>query len=418
MGRNKLHAPNYLAGLLPGSVLSQGDEWMFPVSWHQTANYVWLVQLWLLFAHCVYVRRWMPSQWRASREFEEIKTRGTPAIPPLTRPWVPGWTVLQFWGLLVTHSLFYIVELDSTLITLKYIPMAYHHYIAVLIFIAYATNANCLCVVTLFPFILHNLFWTSGAKNYTLLGVYNLAMILLGTFYLTMFNAVNAVVDSDLVQVLPTSESHAMTSLNRSYDTVPESRLVKGYFPATTALLPILSISIASVNYYTYCRYYEGSVCDRKNMLSNDTVTNFALWSVIVFLVVTCTGILTGRRLIARSYWFTRYFTEPVEKQSGFITVLDFTETRYRVSASKWEDGAHANGDDRAVWVGGGRVSMAAAVVRCFGVENGGMRTYFVDSGSWWAWGFDCRRVLDRVRDMRRGMQWSRVPSLASETNA
>ncbi|KAJ3248026.1 hypothetical protein HDU77_008256 [Chytriomyces hyalinus] len=416
MGRNKLHAPNYLAGLLPGSVLSQGDEWMFPVSWHQTVNYVWLVQLWVLFAHCVYVRRWMPSQWRTSREFEEIQTSGTSAHPP-THSWVPSWTVLQFWALLVTHSLFYIVELDSTLLTLKYIPMAYHHYIAVLIFIAYATNANCLCVVTLFPFILHNWFWTSGAKNYTLLGIYNLTMILLGTFCLTMLNAVNAVIGSDLVQVLPTSESHVMTSLNRSNDNMPENRLVKGYFPATTSFLPILSIIIASVNYYTYCRYYDGSVCDRKNMLSNDTVTNFALWSVVVFLVVTCTAILTGRRLVAKSLWFTRFFTEPVEKQSGFITVLDFTETRYQVSASKWEDGVHGNGDV-LMWVGGGRVSMAAAVLGCFGVQKGGMRTYFPDSGAWWAWILNWRRVLDRVRDVRRGMQWSRVPSLASEANA
>ncbi|KAI8611356.1 hypothetical protein BC830DRAFT_1084123 [Chytriomyces sp. MP71] len=132
----KASPPNLMAAILPASILDQSDKLMFPTSWHQTANFVWGIQIWILVVQCILQRRWVPSQWKESRESERNE------IAFLNRPESASdlqsgesveatrsgrlrtpWTIVQFWIMLLTHSVFYMIELDSTLITYKYVPM-------------------------------------------------------------------------------------------------------------------------------------------------------------------------------------------------------------------------------------------------------------------------------------------------------
>jgi hypothetical protein len=134
----KQQPPHLLAAVLPEILLSQSTEWMFPTSWHVSMNIVWGIQIWILFLHCIWVGRWLPCQWEYSRRlekalFDEVTDDemeglnsskvNTKILKTEALLWCPSWTVWQFWVMLVTHSIFYIMEIDCTSITIYYVPM-------------------------------------------------------------------------------------------------------------------------------------------------------------------------------------------------------------------------------------------------------------------------------------------------------
>ncbi|KAI8608817.1 hypothetical protein BC830DRAFT_1153677 [Chytriomyces sp. MP71] len=345
MRPSQAHAPNYLAFLLPASVLSQSNEWMFPTPWHQLANHVWGLQAWILFIHCVLLRRWLPSQWASSRAHEaehvssmslsHIQDDENESVKPAA-PWRPPFTVIQFWLMLLTHSLFYIIELDSTLLTVRYVPMAYHHYIALLIFGAYLSNVNALCVLSLLPLLLHSLFWSLGATNFLLLSVYNLCMTLCGIAATILIFAVKSLPDRG-EEMLPVS-SLPLPLVGTIQDTVLSTRIR----PPISYFLPFCSILIASVNYYTYCKWYNGLACDRGYTFSADRDTNFVYCSTFLFISCLGSALLLGR-MLGSSDWFLAMCRKP-----AFVET--FTETHFK------QESASENSWD-APWMGGGRVS-------------------------------------------------------------
>ncbi|KAI8846995.1 hypothetical protein BC829DRAFT_397288 [Chytridium lagenaria] len=87
---------------LPGFVLEQKDEMMFPTPWHMQWNNLWLSQTTLCILWLAYNRRWVPA-WDCNKT---------------------SWIAKQFWVMLVTHGLFYIVEIYSTDIIRQYTPMS------------------------------------------------------------------------------------------------------------------------------------------------------------------------------------------------------------------------------------------------------------------------------------------------------
>ncbi|KAI9345587.1 hypothetical protein BDR26DRAFT_856302, partial [Obelidium mucronatum] len=242
--------PHVFSGIMPEVFLSQSTEWMFPASWHIRMNIIWGIQLWIMVLHCLWLRRWLPQQWASSRmlqdseigvddvELQQLSTSNGESPRPV-RLWSPPWTVWQFWIMLISHSVFYIIELDCTSITLKYIPMAYHHYLALVVFFAYASNVNTLSILALFPFVLHNLFWILGADNYTLLFWYNLCLALCG-----------------LVGMIVVIAFYALNRAGTASRNNSSSGVHQRFFSPISILLPLGTFAIASTNYYTYCRYY------------------------------------------------------------------------------------------------------------------------------------------------------------------
>ncbi|ORY50982.1 hypothetical protein BCR33DRAFT_712931 [Rhizoclosmatium globosum] len=204
---------------------------MFPNVWH--------FPNWILFLHCVWLRRWLPSQWQASRDFEAKQIE---AKEEDGRPWNPPWTVWQFWGMLVTHAAFYLVEVDVTDIISKYPPMASHHLLGVILMWVYSTNVNCLSVLSLFPFVLHSAYFSLGATKDYILASYNIAILLCGLFGM----------------IISKDDSHNPLEENESNGAV--------IAPPISLLLPVMALAVGSNNYYTFCQYYyEGDACPSRD---------------------------------------------------------------------------------------------------------------------------------------------------------
>ncbi|KAJ3118372.1 hypothetical protein HDU96_002214 [Phlyctochytrium bullatum] len=187
--------------MLPGFVLEQRRELMFPTPWHIQWNWMWLTQTCVLMAWLIYRQRWVPA-WNCPS----------------------NWVVKQFSFMLVTHSLFYVVEIYATDIFASYTPMFWHHVLAIVVFSCFFIDNNTLSVVTVIPIIIHGIFWVMGADNLPLLMVYNTILLLAGL--ITFFNNVAA-------------------------------------GPANAPIgnmLGLTAVAISMVNYFTYCR---GTVCIR-----------------------------------------------------------------------------------------------------------------------------------------------------------
>ncbi|ORY33283.1 hypothetical protein BCR33DRAFT_856339 [Rhizoclosmatium globosum] len=361
--------PNLLAAISPQMFLSQSRQLMFPTPWHQTMNVIWGIQIWILFLHCFWVRRWLPQQWTGSRNAEaevwresdlEMEEQGAStgvSTSQKTSRWTPPWTVWNFWSMLFTHAVFYIYELDCTSITFRYVPMAYHHFIALFIFLAYAENVNSLCVITIFPFVLHNAFWVLGANDYTLLFWYNFFILLCG-FVTTSIAVSLAVLNYRQRKVLESSERAFMSPIS--------------------PFLPLLAMAIAANNYFTYCRYYNGDVCDRKLMLSDDAGTNLVYWCILIFLSSVLGTIAIGWKL-GSSLWLQQLCL----KANDLSIATTFTETRYLVG-NKWR--------------GGGRLSPVGAIMLLCGWNS-------QDLENWTLWS----RLSSIRGQLNDGVVWKRI---------
>ncbi|KAJ3102751.1 hypothetical protein HDU97_000290 [Phlyctochytrium planicorne] len=218
-------------GLMPGFLLEQRNESMFPSDWHIAWNKLWLTQTVICFLWLIYNKRWIAA-------FNIDKK---------------SWMVWQFRAMLLTHSLFYVVELYSTDIIQKYTPMAFHHWFALIVFSTFMYDSNTFAVITLLPIVIHGSFWVLGADNMELLGVYNMTLLACGV--VTFFNNV------------------AVGPKNK---------------PVSNAL-GLTAMFIAGVNYFTYCHSYRGQNClpnpFKEEFLSTVTFKLYVAEAIIVALV-------------------------------------------------------------------------------------------------------------------------------------
>ncbi|KAI8608093.1 hypothetical protein BC830DRAFT_1156826 [Chytriomyces sp. MP71] len=329
--------PNRLAEWLPDFILLHCIEPSLPDAWNQRLNIACLIPMVVLFALCIRERRWVPSQWRCAREVEAAMVTGKVRGGSLrrTRAWIPPASVCLFWIMLLVHSLYYIVELDSTQMIYRNQAVAWHHYFSLLVFFGYASNANILCITTLLPFLIHILYWAflyedapHNLARIAVLVAYNFSLLFCGSVALAQYFVLS---------------------------TVPllSNRQVVRTLPAGL-IMPITSMSIAACNHAVYCvGFGEGVACASEGRFHVVVAVNALLWSAILvgaWALLTCL-VAIG---IARSRWFGALVS------GGEAEVLDaFTETRYLV---RKKSGSSIG------MVGGGRVTPVGVVWRLCGI--------------------------------------------------
>ncbi|KAJ3211418.1 hypothetical protein HDU67_004547 [Dinochytrium kinnereticum] len=190
--------------LLPGYLLDQTESLMFPMPWHIHLNYIWFLQALIVLVWAGRMGRWVPV---AGGSFK-------------------AWPAKQFWGLLVVHSGFYLVELYVTEMWTGYTPMAIHHTLALVIFWSVYREPNSLSVTCLTPFVVHAFYWSLGAEMDPLLYLYNWLLLICGVVGLH----------------------------NYFVQTDPMERPIG-------PILPLSVILVCWTNYFTYCYAYQGKVC-------------------------------------------------------------------------------------------------------------------------------------------------------------
>ncbi|KAJ3225619.1 hypothetical protein HDU81_007770 [Chytriomyces hyalinus] len=354
--------PNLFAEWLPEFVLRHCTRPSLPDTWHMRANQVWLLPILAMFIHCVLQRRWLQSQWKESRRAESLRVgvvedhqlhakktddpRAT-SVDFKDNRWAPSWTMWAFWLMLATHSLYYIVEIDSTQILRANKGMAYHHFASYVVFFGYAKNANDICVLTLTPFVIHCLYWsflgtttveTHSTLTISILVLYNLSLLLCGSVCFVMFFALESAYSRGRVPITLRQASGATLKAIMTH-------------PADLTM-PLTCVAIGAVNYSIYCTMHSGSVCGAAGVFDADLGTNHRIWSCILYVVWVLLSALVGVA-VGRSQWFRRIL-------KGDPRVLEgFTETRYQLV----EGGPYQ---------GGGRLSPIGAVMGYFG--SGGMK--------------------------------------------
>ncbi|KAI8617372.1 hypothetical protein BC830DRAFT_1113791 [Chytriomyces sp. MP71] len=253
--------PNRLAEWLPDYVLMNSIYVGLPDTWQQQLNLLCLVPVLVLFVHCILEQRWVPSQWRASRESE--RSRLTIKAPVnMKGVWIPPPSVLLFWAMLGLYTLYYVVELDSTQMIFRNQAVAWHHYFAIIVFFGYTVNANVLSVSSLLPFVLHTVYWAflydDAPRNWTraiVLLAYNLSLVLCGLLSFFIAGALRAKSSFDFLHTRHPAvvRTHPMT-----------------------LLMPFASVFIAAANHAQYCTSDGGatSVCVSRLFFSQHATEN------------------------------------------------------------------------------------------------------------------------------------------------
>ncbi|KAJ3402305.1 hypothetical protein HDU80_005200 [Chytriomyces hyalinus] len=349
--------PNLFAEWIPEFALTHSTRLSLPDSWHMRANQVWLLPILAMFVHCLVQRRWLSSQWKESRRAERVlvgvedpqllakKADDPPAASGNkegnTR-WAPSWTMWLFWLMLATHTLYYIVEIDSTQMLRENKGMAYHHFASYVVFFGYAKNANDICVVTLLPLVIHCLYWsffgtttveTHSALTMSILALYNVALLFCGSVCFVMFFALENAYSRGRVPITVRRQDGATLKAIMTHP--------------TDLLMPLTCVAIGAVNYSIYCTLHSGSVCGAANVFDADLGTNHRVWSCILYVIWVSLSSLVGV-VLGRSQWFRRLLKGDPRQLEGF------TETRYQVV----EGGAYQ---------GGGRLSPIGAVLSFLG---------------------------------------------------
>jgi hypothetical protein len=127
--------------------------------------------------------------------------------------------------------------------------MWYHHVGAIILFIFLFLEKGLYCVNTTIPFILHQIYWISGAESLNLLGIYNL--------------------------------SFAVSGLSSIY-------LIRKKRKEIRLIVPIMCMLIVSVNYFIYCYTFDGLFCPPTAYITGNYMYDSIIHSLLLF--TTCIG--------------------------------------------------------------------------------------------------------------------------------
>lgn len=174
---------------------------MFDEEIHVIFNAIWNFQTLLALVACVHHKFNMPS---AVKRWSELP--------------VP---IRQFRLLLISHGVMYIAELFLTSMIAQFPSMAMHHYFSMVIFAVTMHQPHMVCTASLIPYYLHTLYWAFGAEDEWIVWLYNIYFYGVGIYAGVVYR------------------KRAVTWL----------------------LLPMLCVVVPTVNYYSNCVFYEGSMC-------------------------------------------------------------------------------------------------------------------------------------------------------------
>ncbi|TPX68933.1 hypothetical protein SpCBS45565_g02815 [Spizellomyces sp. 'palustris'] len=184
-------------------------EPIYPESYHHPLNVLWFCQSLAALLQTLRTRRFLPSP-------------KPPQNSLLTN---------QFRLHLITHTIFYILELVFTDMMHSFTSMAVHHAFGMLIFGWLWIEWEGMSTVVLIPFVLHAWFWVwSIGTSWILLSVYNWAFLAVG---MALF------------------ANNTVYAVNYGRKMVPISWIG----------VPLLSIVEVGVNAFTYCWSYWGYYC-------------------------------------------------------------------------------------------------------------------------------------------------------------
>ena len=187
--------------LLPNQLYRTRFYPLFPAPWHIFLNKVWLLQLTVAILFCIRENRWIMQPHPPKSIF-----------------------IKQFYFMLFAHSIFYIMEMLITSISVAYPSMLFHHINALTIFFGtFFSQHKVISVVYLMPFVGHALYWAQGDYDNRTLAIYNLTFLYAGLFGVWEY-------------------IHKRGS-------------------TTYWIMPVLCITNTSINYYTYCQDFNGEYC-------------------------------------------------------------------------------------------------------------------------------------------------------------
>ncbi|KAJ3065376.1 hypothetical protein HK102_007918, partial [Quaeritorhiza haematococci] len=322
--------------ILPRILAQQRFEWMFPVEWHILGNWFWLVQSIVVLLYCIYRRQWLPTLNVSSslppkpgfnsNNFSAFNSpfmsptlpTGTPSVGAgalgnqsrtgsTSNYYMRSIFVRQFRFHLITHGVFYIIEMSLTSIWRFFTNMAFHHVAALIIFsLIYSDIYNTVSVATMLPFVCHAIYWVAGAENFDLLTLYNWVFLLCGLSGIAQRRYYNTIARLIRTGVKSTTKSQTWWSFNLvgekekdeerdddKFDKIrtpllgssrlsssiptgtPNSTLCglplpfKFTYSAATAL-SFFAVTEVAINTFTYCWSYDGVYCpDYKRWASN-----------------------------------------------------------------------------------------------------------------------------------------------------
>ena len=97
------------------------------------------------------------------------------------------WTLVDIGilGLLLTHTEWYILELNMTRMYVDFSEMAIHHLFSLVLFFFSILEPNFFSAIYLLPYLVHAFYWTLGAEVFEILFVYNGVFVFVGlvTYY-------------------------------------------------------------------------------------------------------------------------------------------------------------------------------------------------------------------------------------------
>ncbi|KAI9090459.1 hypothetical protein DFS34DRAFT_371563 [Phlyctochytrium arcticum] len=203
-----LRAPFKMA-LTTLDIFAYTQDPIFPERIHDAFNRLWFIQSLLCMLDCLKQRRILPD----------------PSPPTISL------FNSQFRLHLLSHTIFYVVELVLTNMVMGFTNMACHHLVALGIFYSIWAEWNSISAVVILPFMLHAWLWVwSGGTSWFILSMYNWALLAAGL---------------------------ALLSNNAYY----AAKFGKDAAPIRWMGLPGLCIFEVGVNAFTYCWSYYGKYC-------------------------------------------------------------------------------------------------------------------------------------------------------------
>ena len=199
---------------------------MFPDDFHKIYSSVWLLQSILLLVSSVLSNRFLPS-----------------SHPPNSNSILSA----QYDFALITHTLFYLIELSITNMYEVYTGMLFHHIFAIILFAFLLKYKSYYCASTTLPFIMHQVFWLDGADSIPMLICYNIVL---------MTTAILSIIK------------------------------IKVYLLNCGLSVSVMCLMIVSVNLYIYCDSMPNSVCPKRTSYLGDYQYDLTAWVVSFYFIV------------------------------------------------------------------------------------------------------------------------------------